>query len=69
MRATLREVLLYHLLQDKMGEPDGVLSVDETGWEYLSPPVVLSQKTTHTCIPFCPLAHMAPGQGTASRPP
>ena len=44
MRATLREVLLYHLLQDEMGEPNGVLSVDETGWEYLSPPVVLSQK-------------------------
>ena len=42
MRATLREVLLYHLLQDEMGEPSGVLSVDETGWEYLSPPVVLS---------------------------
>ena len=52
MRATLREVLLYHLLQDEMGEPDGVLSVDETGWEYLSPPVALSQKSNAHLYPI-----------------
>ena len=50
MRTTLREVLLYHLLYDVMGEPDGVLRVDATGWEYRSPPVVLSQRKQRTLI-------------------
>ena len=78
MRVILREALVYHSTlaiwrrkvqyifpQLLLGGLIGQAAVHMVGIS-LAPCGVEPKKATHTCIPSCPLAHMAPGQGTAS---